>query len=203
MNNIIAVSGPVGGGKTSFVKALAGRLYSAPVIHYDHYETETLKSPEYLKKWIKDGADFNEFTAPGLSEDLRKLKTGESITDVSTGKKIGPQKYILFEMPLGKEHKETANLIDILIWIDIPLDSALARKMREFTEIFLGRKGDYRESILWLKHYLENYLDVIRDVLVVQKERVSVNADIVVDGMGNFESMVEYAAGEIEKKCSV
>jgi hypothetical protein len=136
---------------------------------------------------------------PNLATDLRKLKRGESVIDPLTTMEIPSNKYIIFEMPLGKEHKDTAEYIDLLIWIEIPLDIALARKVREFTGIFLAKHKQemLRDSILWLDKYLENYLGIVRDVLQIQKKRVSVKADVVIDGQSDFETMVQLATREI------
>ena len=41
---------------------------------------------------------------------------------------------------------------------------------------------------------------VIREVLILQKEKVCVKADITVDGIGDFDSMIEYAAEKIKKR---
>jgi uridine kinase len=199
MRYIVAVAAPIGAGKTSLVKAIANKLKDATTIHYDSYEKASEEPVQHLMQWIKNGANFDHFTVPNLATDLRKLKRGESVIDPLTTMEIPSHKYIIFEMPLGKEHKDTAEYIDLLIWIEIPLDIALARKVREFTGIFLAKHKQemLRDSILWLDKYLENYLGIVRDVLQIQKKRVSVKADVVIDGQSDFETMVQLATREI------
>ncbi|MBW1861388.1 MAG: hypothetical protein JRJ02_03320 [Deltaproteobacteria bacterium] len=204
MAYIIAVAAPVGGGKTSLVKAIADKLGNATTIHFDHYEKITQEPVRNLLQWIKNGADFDDFAIPGLSNDLDKLKRGESIIEPMTNKEISSEKYIIFEMPLGKEHKDTAEYIDLLLWVEIPFDIALARKVREFTNTFITEHEPekLRESLIWLDQYLDNYLTVIREVLFIQKKKVSVNADIIIDGQSNLETMVQHATKEILNKIS-
>jgi uridine kinase len=199
---LIAVAGPSGSGKTALVKAVAEKLNDAATIFYDRYEKAT-RAPAYdLVKWIENGANFDEFAVLNLSKDLEKLKRGESVFDPLTNAEISSRKYILFEMPLGKEHKDTARYIDLLIWIEIPPDIALARKLREVTGTFLGmnKKENSLEFIVWINKYLDNYLKIVREVLQIQKQKVTPNADIIVDGQADLETMVREATREILNK---
>jgi uridine kinase len=112
---------------------------------------------------------------------------------------IPPKKFIILEMPLGREHKSAAPYIDLLIWIDTPLDIALARKIKEITNHFLKerREADGRDFVAWLHQYLDNYLRAVRELLQMQKERVGRNADIILDGRYDFETMLGQAVREI------
>jgi uridine kinase len=100
-------------------------------------------------------------------------------------------------MPLGKEHRLTSAYIDLLIWIETPFDVALGRKIKEFTSGYFSGQVDHKERIIWLDRYLDNYLSIVRDVLRIQKEKVSVNADIIINGEGDLETMVQKAMDEI------
>jgi uridine kinase len=197
MNNVIAVASIIGGGKTSFVNALAEALEDAATIHYDHYEKVTKESTNNLLQWIRNGADFNDFIIPQLPDDLARLKQGKPVIDPLTGIETKAKKHIIFEMPLGKAHRLTAAHIDLLIWIETPFDVALARKIKEFTGSFLTERVDYKDSIVWLDGYLGNYLDIVREVLQIQKEKVSVDADIVIDGRNGLTTMVREAVHQI------
>jgi uridine kinase len=193
------VAGPIGGGKTSFVKAVARQLNNSATVFFDHYEKITESPAQDLESWIKNGAVFNDFPVPGLSDDLKKLKQGESIVDPVTQAEIRPTRHIVFEMPLGKEHGDTAGYIDLLIWIDIPLDVALARKLKEFTGTFAGRADelDPQKFIAWVDQYLDNYLKVIGRVLQIQQQKVRRNADIIIDGRKDIDWMVRQATEKI------
>jgi len=199
MTHIIAVAAPIGGGKTSLVNAIADKLGDASTIHFDHYEKITNEPVQNLLKWIKDGADFDDLKIPGLAEDLSRLKNGKAVTDPLTNNKISPGKYTIFEMPIGKEHSETARYIDLLLWVETPLDIALARKVREFTHDFLmeEKPEKYRACLVWLDQFLDNYLKIVREVLSIQKQKVSANADIIINGRNSLETMAQYASGEI------
>ena len=199
MRYVVAVSAPPGGGKTSLVGAIADRLHDATAIHYDSYEKATERPADEIVQWMKTGADCNELVVPGLPEDMARLKRGESVIDPSSAREIKSGKYILFETPFGREHRALASYIDLLIWIKVPLDIALARKIKEFAEMFLNEqtREAHTDCIGWLGGYLDNYLMGIRDTLKIQEERIGASADIVVDGLSALEAMAEHAAREI------
>ena len=202
MNIIIAVAGPPGAGKTSLINALVSELGNASSISYDSYQKITEKPVDEITELIKDGVNYNNLIIPKLAEDLKKIKNGESILEPLQDMEIKSNPYIFFETPFGKEHSESAQYIDLLLWIDIPFDIALARNLKSFTGLFLKdqRPEEHTDNIAWLDEYLANYLTDVRHLLYMQKERVSVNADIVVGGTNNIESMAKYAIKELLKR---
>jgi hypothetical protein len=192
---VIAVAAPVGGGKTSLVTAIASALGDAAIISYDHYERSTMMSPDNMRRWMQKGACFDDLSAPGLPDDLVRMKRGEAIIDPGTGTSIPPGKWIIFEMPLGRGYSATAGFIDILIWIDTPLDMALARKIREFISHFPPASGEKDTSafLSWLGDYLDNYLNLVGKMLEIQRDRVSIHADVILDGRNDLETLIRLA----------
>ncbi len=184
MNQVIAVASAIGGGKTTLARALAGQLGDAAVIHFDSYEKVSEQPMRDIAAWMAAGARFDDFHLPGLAAALGDLKEGRPVVDPLAGREIRPGTHILFETPLGREHAETGAYIDRLIWIDVPLEIALARKIAEHTAVFLDkyRPEDHAGCIQWLQRYLKHYLSHVRDLLVTQRRRLAADADIVVDG---------------------
>jgi uridine kinase len=201
MTCFVAISAAIGGGKTTLVRGLAAALNGAPTLHFDHYEVATRKSSAELALWIAEGADFNQLRAPGLLDALQALKRGEPVTDPVTGERIVPGDYVILEMPLGREYAETAHLIDIVIWIDTPLDVALARKAGALTaEAAADMSSDPREFLEWLECYLAQYTDQIRSILQLQKTRVAASADVILDGLRSRETLVHDALSAIGRR---
>jgi uridine kinase len=198
-HRVIAIAGPVGAGKSSLANALAKRLQDAAIMQFDSYEQLSAQSPTDLAKWLREGADFDAFAVPQLRNDLERLKFGATIVDPRRTAEIVPRKYILFEMPLGRAFTPTAELIDFLIWIDVPLDVALARKIREFTLHALGRNSSeaQRNFPVRLNSFLGNYLGFVHDVLTIQQIKVSAGADLIVDGRKSPEEQAAMAAEAI------
>jgi adenylate kinase family enzyme len=188
---VIAIAGPIGSGKSSLVRVLVDQLQDAAMLSFDHYENITQKPPHELVQWIQNGADIDLFTIPGLAHDLEKLKQGQAVADPITHEMVEPRKYIVFEMPFGKAHTATASYIDLFIWIDLPLDVALARKVRELTGMFLERyhPDKHQECLAWLNGYLDNYLLFVHDMLAIQHDKVRPQADLLLDGTSDLVSM--------------
>jgi len=199
---VVAVSGPAGGGKSTLVRALAGAMPDTATIGVDSYQRVTERPVREIVQWMERGADFDEFEIPRLAGDLEKLKRGAAVTDPKTGREIAPRKYILFETHFGRAHRDTGRFIDLLIWIDTPLDVALARNvldylapLREAPEAF-----PLRENLAGIQRYLERYVDDVRRLRLLQGETVGAGADLVLDGAARLDSMVERARREIERR---
>lgn len=199
MNHVIAVAGPPGGGKTSLVQGLVARLGDACAIHMDSYERMTREPIGRVERWAERGADFDELEVPLLGEHLRRLKGGEPVVEPAGGTTIAPRKYVVFETQFGRAHGATGALIDLLIWVDTPLDLALARRLKALCAEALreGREGAARERLAWMDGFLANYVALVRRLLLMQCARVRPQADIVVDGSGELEDMVRQAFAQV------
>jgi hypothetical protein len=199
MPHVVAIAAPIGAGKTALVNALCRRLQDAAAIHYDRYEKATQGSAGRLRQWMEDGARFSDLPAPGLAAALTRLTAGEPIADPRSGETIRPGRWILFDMPLGRAHRKTSPFIDLLIWIDAPADLSLARKLKQYTGDFLrrGAAAEAMQFIGWMDGFLGHYLGVIHRVLQIQKTQVRADADVVLDGRLDVETLAEKAMAEI------
>ena len=172
---VIAIAGPPGSGKTALIDALS-RLTPTAALMLDGFETPAdLMSPAVLAQWLKAGAHFDHFTVPGLAESLAALKAGHPVREPVSGRAVAPAPLILFEMPFGRAHPPTAPLIDLLVWLDTPLDVALARNV-------LAWQAEGRPQH-WLAAYMKEYLAVTRSVLKAQKAQIAPTADLTLDGL--------------------
>jgi uridine kinase len=195
---VIAVAAPVGGGKSTLVKALASRLEGAAAIHFDHYERITEQPIEEIRRWMQDGADVDEMVIPRLADDLQALKLGGSVVDPQTGKAITARKYVLFETQFGRQHAATGRHIDFLVWVDTPLDVALARKIRQFAgELDVRNQEEFCAFAPWLRTYLDNYIAVVGALLRIQRDTVGEHADLVVDGELDADALLAQVTEEI------
>jgi len=198
MSYVIAIAAPPGGGKTALVQALAAKLGDATSIHFDAYEIATSRPVAEIIQSIRDGEGYDDFASPQLAIDLAALKNGEAIITPDEGP-VEPAKYILFEMPMGREHGPTAHLIDLVLWIDLPLDVALVRKLREYIALAADDTDPARarDFVAWLDGYLENYQSGVRDTLEVQRDRVGGTADMTIGGTMDPEAAAARVAAEI------
>jgi uridine kinase len=195
VSTVVSVSAPVGGGKSSLVRGLAQRMNGA-AIYFDSYETLTERPHQEIQRWMADGAEVDELVIEGLAEDLARLKAGEPVTDPANGVTVAPAEFIFYETPFARQHQATGSLIDLSIWIDTPLDVAMARNLSEF----LSRPEMRNDLHRWLGPYLENYLGWVRDLLLMQQQMVGGNADLVLDGLATLDDNVARAADEVARR---
>ena len=101
--------------------------------------------------------------------------------------------------PLGRAYPRTAHLIDLVIYIDTPLDLALARVMggQAAHAARAPEPGAPRQFAQWLEAYLENYQGFIRRSYAMQREVVLPGADVVLDGALPMERLVDLALDAI------
>jgi Uridine kinase len=180
---VIAIAGAPGSGKSTLARALADALPEACVLAMDSYEHMTRQSMEQLAAWAARGADVDELPLPLLAEHLAALKAGRAVTDPATGAGIAAAPFIVFETQFGRSHRASGQHIDWLVWLDTPRELALARTLRQLAgEALDAEDAQLRERLEWLASYLGNYLGLVRQLLVQQRERVLPQADLVVDG---------------------
>jgi uridine kinase len=189
---VIGIAGAPGSGKSTVVRALAAALGDASVLHMDSYERMTRQTMEKLAEWAARGADLDELSMPLLADHLAALKAGHAVTDPSTGSAIQPARFIVFETQLGRAHAATGRHIDYLVWLDTPLDVALARTLRRLLGDALAAPApELPARTAWLHGYLENYLALVRQLVVQQRERVLPGADLGIDGGAGLAALVD------------
>jgi len=177
MTRVLAIAGPPGSGKTTLMLALAERLSGASWMSMDGFRAPSAMAPEALGRWLADGADFTRLETPGLEGALRAWKAGGETSEPLTGRRVPPASLLILEAPLGRAHRPTGSLIDVLVWVDTPLDVALARNLMAWTASAEPHPPE------WLAGYAQHYLATTRKVLLAQRDAVAAGADVVVDGL--------------------
>ncbi len=176
---VIGVSSVSGGGETVTTKKLAELLQDAVILCFDDYDNANVH-PENLQTWLIEGADYNAWKTPILTKDLRSLKAGNPITSPLDSSKILPAKFIVFDAPLGRSHFDTGQLIDFMVFIDTPLDVAMARRL--LRGIPNANEQSPKDSIQSLKQDLHSYLNGGRTIYLQFVHQVKQKCDLVLDG---------------------
>jgi uridine kinase len=170
---VIAINSVSGGGKTALAKLLQKSLKKSVAFCFDDFD-ETNVYPENFYEWWRRGADLQEFDCIGM----RKAFDDEI--------QRGSCDFIILDYPFGREHPRFEQLIDLSVFIDTPLDVAMARRIvRDFrvtdkdnAEVVLERlRGE-------MSHYLEKarypYLDT---------ERHKPGSDLILNGWRSLEEL--------------
>jgi hypothetical protein len=178
MNNkpfVLALTGPPGAGKTTLMLLLQRRHAGARTIFYDKYQPLMRLSQTQVRDWFARGGDPDEVDHSDIVADLRRETTSEY--------GLTHRPLLLFETPFGRVHRETGAFIDFLVWIDTPLDIALARAILAYTEAAQRQKAPEaaHDFINWQKQYVMFYPHA-RAMYLAQGQRVAPGADLIIDG---------------------
>ena len=180
---VIAVAGPPGAGKTTLAGLLARELGGA-MLSMDDYQSMTAMPLPDLVRWTERGADYDTLPVPRLARDLAALRHAKRVVVPSTGAVIEPARCIVFETHFGRAQRQTAPMIDLLLWLDTPPDVALARSLRAVLVPAAGDAADAASrsdaKLRWVAGYLEAYLTVVARLVHLQVERIRPGADLCV-----------------------
>ena len=171
---VVGVSAVSGGGKTRVANELVRLLPNTCAVYFDEFD-DTTEHPPDLLAWMNEGGDYNAWKAPVLAEHLLKLRSG----DVTDPDRSQPVKYIIFDAPLGRAHEATGKHIDHMVFLDTPLDVAMARR--------IVRDG-WSDST---ERQLHGYLDWTRKLYEWHIKQVSATSDLILDGTLHPEILAE------------
>ena len=194
---IIGISAVTGGGKTAVTLPLTEVLEDAVALHFDDYD-DTNVHPDDLQRWFADGADYDAYETPLFTGHLQALKAGCSIRYPIGGAIVGPAKYVVADAPLGRAHSDSGRFIDLMVFIDTPLDVAMARRILRDIDRQAGRTTD--EALQYVKDELSGYLAQARPLYEEFQERMRASSDVIVDGTLSIDDVVEKIRLEAEAR---
>lgn len=165
---IISIAAVTAGGKTTVVNKLKEKLDNVCTLHFDDYTFEGEVDDFY--QWVLDGADYNVYNLTPLEEDIIKIKES------------GKYEYLILDYPFAYCNEQIKKYIDKAIFIDTPLDIALARRiLRDMSKA----SGDE------IRIDLEFYMKYARIAFVQMQKDVLPSSDYVVDGTLSVDELVE------------
>lgn len=165
---IIAVAAVTAGGKTTVVKELLKILPNAAALYFDDYDFAGAVDDFY--KWTIAGADYNVWNLEPLKNDICKIMARNEY------------EYLLLDYPFAYCHDDIKQYINTAIFIDTPLDIALARG------ILRDMKNSSTEDIT---NWLEYYLNRVRVAFVQMQKDILPVSDYVIDGNKSIEEIVK------------
>ncbi len=194
---IIGISAVTGGGKTAVTQRLVGVLEDAVALHFDDYDDSNVH-PDDLQHWFAAGADYDAYETPVFTGHLQALKAGRTIRYPIGDVTIAPARYVVADAPLGRAHADSGRFIDLMVFIDTPLDIAMARRvLREID------REEYRtpdEALQYVKDELSGYLAQARPIYEEFQERMRATSDVIVDGTLSIDDVVEKILFEVEAR---
>ncbi|MDQ8738228.1 hypothetical protein [Paenibacillus sp. LHD-38] len=170
---VIAIAAVSGGGKTTIATQLNETLQNSKSLFFDVYDFD---GHDDIINWVDNGANYNEWNLAPLIRDLKSLLTE-------------PLDYVVIDFPFAYKHSDTKNFIDIAVFIDTPLDLAMARRIiRDF-------KDNPVENIMtemknYILHGRRGYLEMLKTI--------KPNSDIIVDGTLTISEIVSIIIEKIK-----
>lgn len=165
---VIAVAAVTAGGKTTAVNEIIMRLANTKVLHFDDYEFEGEVDNFY--QWVLDGADYNVWNLEPLEKDILNIQNN------------GTCDYLFLDYPFAYCNEQIRKYIDVAVFIDTPLDIALARRILRDMRNASGEE---------IRNDLEGYLKYARIAYVQMQKDILPSSDYVIDGTMSIESIVE------------
>ena len=167
MSSVIAICGTMGSGKTTLMKSLHASLPNSVVVTEDDFNPAFTRSIDDVREWRDRGADVDEF-------DLSAV--GSAIVAAETAS------VVLLETHFGRLHSTLRPLIDLQLWIDVPLDIAFARKVAQLTQMLPTQLDDVAAALNWLAEFCDSYLQTTRPMFEQQRQQVGGQSDERIDG---------------------
>ena len=189
---VVGITAVSGGGKTAATRRLTEVLSDAVAIHFDDYD-DTNVHPADLHRWFADGADYDAYKTPLFTRHLQALKTGHSIFYPIGGTIVGPASYVVADAPLGRAHSDSGTLIDLLVFIDTPLDVAMARRI--LRDIVMAD-----EPLQCLRAELAGYEARAKSIYEYFQERMRADSNLIVDGALGIDLVVQRIRSEVESR---
>ena len=165
---IIAIAAVTAGGKTTLVNELKKRLPGIQSLHFDDYTFEG--EVENFRQWVLDGADYNVWNLEPLEQDILKIRNE------------GQCEILLLDYPFAYRNDRIAPYIDRAVFLDTPLDIAMARRV-------LRDMGDATAEEI--RAAMEIYLTRARIAYVQMLKDILPSSDDVIDGTLDLEEKIE------------
>ena len=174
---IIAIGAVKAGGKTTVVNAMKDRLPRTASLHFDDYAF--VGEVEDFPKWISEGSDVHVWDLSPLKADIERIIRN------------GEYDYLLLDYPFSYQHQMIKDYLDCCIFIDTPLDIAMARRvLRDMKEATADEIRNEMDT--YLKYARIAYVQMLKDHLST--------SDYIIDGAKELEDIINEAT-EIVLRC--
>ena len=114
---VISIAAVSGGGKTTVTRELSENLSYSKNLFFDDYDFK--EAPIDLTEWVQEGPDYDQWNLDPLIRDIQTILTNNERPS-----------YLLLDYPFAYKHSSMKEYIDLSVYIDTPLDIAMARRVR-------------------------------------------------------------------------
>jgi uridine kinase len=173
----ISITAPSGGGKTTITNLLKNKLENSFVLNFDDYDFINDPGDDQFNEELIQ-YDYNKWELMPLKNDIEKILLENKY------------KYLLLDYPFSYCNNKIKKYIDFSIYIDTPLDIAMARRIiRDYDQ----NKNIKNEMEIYLKYGRIGYTDM--------EKFVKPTCNLIVNGNNEPEKIVGIIIENI-KKCT-
>lgn len=176
---VVAIAAVSGGGKTTITRRLQQTLPNVEALYFDDYDYDAASGIDDVCAWVEDGADYELWDLQPLVQQLDNLLSGID----------RPLDYIFLDYPFAYQQLQMRQFIDYAIFIDTPLDIALARRiLRDFSQV----PSDTIHADM------QGYLMRGRQAYLYMLSTIKPNSDLIIDGSLPFDIIVQTIIDTLE-----
>ena len=170
---VVSINSVSGGGKTALATTLHRSLPQSALFCFDDFDNSNVY-PEDFYEWSRRGADITEFDCPGMRNAVdQEIQRGTA-------------KQIILDFPFGRAHPRFADIIDLAVFIDTPLDVAMARRI--LRDYFGDSQKSSEEALAHLRGELTHYLAKARHPYLDTYKDKDVS-DFILDGWRSLDDL--------------
>ena len=170
---VVSINSVSGGGKTALAIALHRSLPQSTLFCFDDFDDSNVY-PEDFYEWSCRRADITEFDCPRMRNAVAE--------EIQRGK----AKQIILDYPFGRHHPRFADIIDLDVFIDTPLDVAMARRiLRDYSG---DSQKSSEEALEHLRGELTHYLAKARHPYLETCKDKEVR-DLILDGWHSLDDL--------------
>ena len=183
---VLAIAGTSAAGKSTIVKRLTSELENSASLFFDDYEDENTY-PDSFEVFIKQDFDPNLFKSEKFARDIASLRAGKTITTSGSETALNPPRILILEEPTGRSRDIMRPLIDAVVWLDVPYDIALARRIIRTADAISDPEMQAQSVVGFAQWYLQGGGDIYKNV----GKKVKAQSDLVVDGTQSPEVIMQ------------
>lgn len=186
MNQVVAVTGGMGSGKSTVVERLESLLPRAVAVHEDDHQAMTEWTADKVRRWQEAGGDVADLPLEGLPDRLATLRDPAG----------GHRGIVLLESQFGRQHPALAPLVDFQIWLDVPADVAFARRI---AEVAADANADPAARLAWIAELSSTYASWTAGLVRRQRVAVAAVADVIVAADAPVADVVNHCLTAIDR----
>jgi uridine kinase len=109
-----------------------------------------------------------------------------------------PATYLVFDAPLGRAHHATGALIDFMVYLNTPLDVAMARRL--LRDLAQAAPSHPAQHLAQIRIELATYLDFGRVAYLEMEQQIRPKCDLILDGLSPPDMLARQIVDQVKSQ---